>query len=149
MVREAWIDNVGGQRVLVMPVGNGLTHLKSVTIDEDLIVGRTTSKPTYDRSYNDLFVTDSWKELIDNVGIALAIDIRKQFNKDWRLDDNLKDGHVIDGYIALIDFTTAACILQANWHDDLASSYPFDKPFDDVLIDIMNWQQVTVNLSER
>lgn len=149
--KEQIINTGGNCMALVIPVENG-GNLKSIVINEEGIVAYSHPQPfDYDGDFLDLMLweTRSWEELMKTVGVEVAMKIHRIFKDQWQWHDFLDEEHIIESYVALRDFTTAAALLTENWHEELDAGYPFNKSFDELVVDIYNWQQVAMEKYQK
>lgn len=141
--------------VLFMTISHKITEvteqskLKQISYDGNSFVGLDVRYDEADEIMpeNELWYTYSWKKLIDIVGINLALEISRRIKLNWKYENDAEDQKAIESVEKLINFVDASCALYDSWHDNINDGYPFgdDKPFEEVLIEIMNWQQKIMN----
>jgi hypothetical protein len=94
---------------------------------------------------DELWAAYNYEDLIKHVGIDLAIDLYNKVTTSWKWSDDVENLEAIESVINLIDFTTAASKLSDNWHDNVTAGYPFNDSFEQIMLDIFNWQQIVLN----
>lgn len=138
----------GGCMVLFMDVQHTTTtdepadKLIQISYDGETIAGLNLRYQDAEEGIeleNQLWIAHSWPELIEAVGIDLALDVSKQIKIDWMWSDNLEEPEAIRSIENLIDLATAASQLHDNWHLNVAKNTRAD--YEKLMVEIFSWQQ--------
>ena len=132
--------------VLLMSVANG-GEVKSIGFSVDSICVYTVEDPFSADDIVDvtLWTTESWNALAEKYTLGFAVDCMWYFESLWKYSDSLQDEYDIRAALRLRNFTNAASQLFDRWEDNLNDGYPFNKDFESVLVDIVEWQQRIFN----
>lgn len=137
------LANTGGGCMVLELLIVGHDDVKSITINEELIVARSVASPTY-CGEEELYHTDDWNELIISLGVKLTKDVRKRFAAEWRWSDCLINEHIIDAYIHLENAVEELRLVERCWNDELENApqqFPYDKCFSEAVDELQAWQK--------
>jgi hypothetical protein len=146
------IYNTGGGCMVYFVDAETDGNIVQFGINEECIVGYTKRFQDDEGDWTGdegQFTTESWKEVVDKFGTQVAADLFIGFHKHWKWTDCLEDSEAVGGIVQLINFTTAACKLSDNWSEILNCGYPFDDNFEQIMLDIFNWQQTVLTRNNK
>jgi hypothetical protein len=142
------IQNTGGGYpvMFINVLSNG--KLEQISYDGDVVVGLNRKWQDAEdglQPENELWYAYDWQSLIDIVGCQVTLDISRRVSRNWKPADNMANRHVVYGLENMIDMIDKVSMLDSTWSDNLECGYPFEKSFDDMLLDIFSWQQVVLS----
>lgn len=155
IIKDCQLENTGGGCMVLfidiskqMIVNLQQPELKQISYDGDTFAGLNVRYQDTEEgieSENQLFVAYSWIDLIDAVGIRLALEMRKRIISDWKWTDHCDKRTAIDGLVNLIELVDKAMLLTDNYSELLTVGYPFSKDIEHVTVDLIHWQQAVMN----
>lgn len=118
--------------------------LQQISYDGECIVGLDCKYQEAEEGImpeNQLWYAYDWQQLIDIVGNNVALDVSRRVTTYWKYTDHMPCRDKVYGIENLVRMIDGMSMVSNTWSENLEASYPFDKSFDDILMDVFSWQQ--------